>query len=166
MMLQIDVDEVSLDGQHLGPAPLSVLATPGRHHLSAAGHEVDIDLTTSGGGLFDLSAFKAPVAPPVAPKAPHVEADPGAIAKAIRAQLPKLRVCHDKWLKVDPEARGKVEMALTVSPQGKVVKTAFTAAEGVPPAIDECLARAARTLVLPKSGEEIELQLPVVLGAQ
>jgi hypothetical protein len=163
LVLGLKSDEVSLDGQKLGPSPLSTLTTPGRHHVSAAGREVDVDLTTSGSGIVELPE-KAVVAPPAMPKGPHVEADPDAIAKAIRAQLPKLRVCHDKWLKVDASARGKVEMALTVSPQGKVVKTSFTADEGVPAAIDDCLARAARTLVLPKSSEEVELELPVVLG--
>jgi hypothetical protein len=163
LVLGLKSDQVSLDGQKLGPSPLSTLTTPGRHHVSAAGREADVDLTTSGSGIVELPE-KPVVAPPAMAKGPHVEADPEAIAKAIRAQLPKLRVCHDKWLKVDANARGKVEMALTVSPQGKVVKTTFTADEGVPDAIDDCLARAARTLVLPKSSEEVELELPVVLG--
>jgi hypothetical protein len=165
LSLAMTSDSVELDGQKLGPSPLSALTTPGRHHLSAAGRESDIDLTTTGSGIVELPE-KPIVAAPALPKGPHVDADPEAIAKAIRAQLPKLRVCHDKWLKVDPAAKGKVEMTLTVSPQGRVTKTAFTAAEGVPPGIDACLAHEARLLVLPKSSEEVELELPVLLGGQ
>jgi hypothetical protein len=163
LSLGLKADDVVLDDQKLGRSPLSTLTNPGRHHISAAGREADIDLTTTGSGVVELPE-KPTAAGPAMPKGPHVEADPEAIAKAIKAQLPKLRVCHEKWLKVDATARGKVEMALTVSPRGKVTKTTFTAAEGVPPAIDECLARAARTLVLPQSSEEVELELPVLLG--
>jgi hypothetical protein len=163
LSLGLKADDVELDGKKLGRSPLSTLTNPGKHHISAAGREADIDLTTSGSGIVELPE-KPIAAGPAVPKGPHVEADPEAIAKAIKAQLPKLRVCHEKWLKVDATARGKVEMALTVSPKGKVTKTTFTAAEGVPPAIDDCLARAARTLVLPQSSEEVELELPVLLG--
>ncbi len=166
LQLDLSADDVDLDGQRVGPAPFSMMTSPGRHHLRAGDREGDFDLTTSGSGTVDFPAKAPIVAAPTLPAGPHIDADPEAIAKAIRAQLPKLRVCHEKWLKVDSSARGKVEMALTVSPKGKVTKATFTAAEDVPASIDDCLARAARTLVLPQSSEEVELQMPVMLGAQ
>ena len=147
----------------LGQGPFSMLTTPGRHHVRAnlAGtwRETDIDLTTSGGGVVELPEKLVRV-----PTGPHLEADPELIARAVQQQLPKLRVCYEKWLKVDASARGRVEMDLAVSPQGKVTRARFSSAQPVPESISECLGRAARSLVLPKSSEEVELELPLNLG--
>jgi hypothetical protein len=164
--LAAPASEVELDGQALGAGPLSLMTSPGKHHARAhigdAWREGDFELTTSGSGIIELPE-RRPVAP-VEPQGSVAEADPQAIAAAIRAQLPKLRVCHEKWLKVDEHARGKVMMSITISPKGKVTKTAFTSDEGVPEAVNECLGRAARSMKLPASSEEVELELPVVLG--
>lgn len=153
-------DSVELDGQQIGGSPVSLLTGLGKHKLRSQGREVEIDVGSMGMTLGEL-----PAKPVAVPSGPVVEADPNAIALAIKAQLPKLRVCHEKWLKVDPTARGKVTMALTVSPKGKVTRTQFSSAEGVPDAVSECLGRAARAMKLPMSSEEVELELPVVLGA-
>ncbi len=55
----------------------------------------DIDVKTSGTGKVEVREKPAPVV--------NTEADPEAIARAIKAQLPKLRVCHEKWLKVESD---------------------------------------------------------------
>ncbi len=169
--LGLAASDVELDGQKVGPSPLSMLTTPGRHKVRAlvgeAWREADVDLTVGTPGVVELPE-KQPVVPvmPQAPTGPVVEADPEAIAAAVKAQLPKLRVCHEKWLKVNEQAHGKVTMNVTVSPKGRVTRATFTAAEGVPPAVNECLGRAVRAMTLPKSSEEVELEIPVLLGAQ
>ncbi|MBL8949944.1 MAG: AgmX/PglI C-terminal domain-containing protein [Myxococcaceae bacterium] len=160
--------EVEIDGVGYGPSPLSLMTLVSRHKVRAKvgeqWREGELDLATSGTGVVELPE-RAPVAP-VQPVGPTIEADPAAIAASVKAQLPKLRVCHEKWLKVNEAARGKVLMTLTVSPKGKVTRAKFSADEGVPEAVNECLGRAVRGLTLPKSSEEVELEVPVLLGAQ
>lgn len=169
--LALAASEVELDGQRVGSSPLSLMTTPGKHHLRAlvgeAWRDGDIELGAgSTGGAIDFPEKQNIVPPAAVPTGPVVEADPEAIAAAVKSQLPKLRVCHEKWLKVNESARGKVLMSVTVSPKGRVTKAAFTADEGVPATVNECLGRAVRAMTLPKSSEEVELEIPVLLGAQ
>ncbi|MBK7859090.1 MAG: AgmX/PglI C-terminal domain-containing protein [Archangiaceae bacterium] len=169
--LDLDAQDVELDGQSVGAAPLSLLALPGAHHLRARvgdeWRETDVDLHMGAPGVVSFPE-KVTVAPllPAVKTGPVVEADPAAIAAAVKAQLPKLRVCHEKWLKVNESARGKVLMSVTVSPRGKVTRATFAADEGVPEAVNECLGRAVRQMKLPASSEEVDLEIPVLLGAQ
>ncbi len=166
--VKLEASEVEVDGVVYGPSPLSLITFLGPHKVRARVGEQwrdgVIDLSTSGSGVVDFP--EKALAVPLAPAQPAVEADPSAIAAAVKAQLPKLRVCHEKWLKVNESARGRVMMTLTVSPKGKVTRATFTAAEGVPETVNECLGRAVRSLTLPRSSEEVELEIPVLLGAQ
>jgi hypothetical protein len=57
-------------------------------------------------------------------------------------------------------------MTATVSGQGRVTRATFTAKEGVPDAVDDCLGRAVRSMKLPRSSEEVDLEIPLLLGTQ
>lgn len=166
--VKLEASEVEIDGTPYGPSPLSIVTGIGKHKVRAKvgeqWREGELDLSTPGSGVVELPE-KVSVAP-VPPPEPAAEADPAAIAASVKAQLPKLRVCHEKWLKVNEGARGKVMMTLTVSPKGRVTRARFEAAEGVPETVSECLGRAVRAMTLPRSSEEVELEIPVLLGAQ
>ena len=63
--------------------------------------------------------------------------DPGAVVKRIRGKyLDGIKRCHQRVLKVDPSAQGKVTIRFTVGPTGRVTKANV---KGFDPTVDACI---------------------------
>lgn len=63
--------------------------------------------------------------------------DPNAVVKRIRGKyLAGIKRCHQRVLKVDPKAQGKVTIRFTVGPTGRVTKASV---KGFDPTVDACI---------------------------
>jgi hypothetical protein len=63
--------------------------------------------------------------------------DPDAVAKIIKSRyLQGIKRCHERLLKQDPAARGRVNLRFTVGPTGGVTKSSV---KGFDPAVDSCI---------------------------
>ncbi len=63
--------------------------------------------------------------------------DPNAVVKRIRGKyLAGIKRCHQRVLKVDPKAQGKVTIRFTVGPTGRVTKANV---KGFDPTVDACI---------------------------
>ena len=63
--------------------------------------------------------------------------DPDAVAKIIRSRyLQGIKRCHERVLKQDPSARGRVTVKFTVGPTGGVTKSSV---KGFDPTVDSCI---------------------------
>lgn len=63
--------------------------------------------------------------------------DPNAVAKRIRGKyLAGIKRCHQRALKIDPRAQGKVTIRFTVGPTGRVTKASV---KGFSPTVDACI---------------------------
>jgi outer membrane biosynthesis protein TonB len=63
--------------------------------------------------------------------------DPNAVVKRIRGKyLAGIKRCHQRVLKVDPKAQGKVTIRFTVGPTGRVTKATV---KGFDPTVDACI---------------------------
>ncbi len=63
--------------------------------------------------------------------------DPNAVAKRIRGKyLAGIKRCHQRALKIDPRAQGKVTIRFTVGPTGRVTKASV---KGFDPTVDACI---------------------------
>lgn len=63
--------------------------------------------------------------------------DPNAVVKRIRGKyLAGIKRCHQRVLKIDPKAQGKVTIRFTVGPTGRVTKANV---KGFDPTVDACI---------------------------
>ena len=63
--------------------------------------------------------------------------DPNSVVKRIRGKyLAGIKQCHQRVLKVDPKAQGKVTIRFTVGPTGRVTKASV---KGFDPTVDACI---------------------------
>jgi len=63
--------------------------------------------------------------------------DPDSVAKIIRARyLQGIKRCHQRLLKQNPSARGRVQLRFTVGPTGGVTKSSV---KGFDPTVDSCI---------------------------
>lgn len=63
--------------------------------------------------------------------------DPNAVVKRIRGKyLAGIKRCHQRVLKIDPRAQGKVTIRFTVGPTGRVTKASV---KGFDPTVDACI---------------------------
>jgi predicted Zn finger-like uncharacterized protein len=133
--------------------------------------------TSSGGALeaFYADGQKKDLAPslrrqgqPLAPAARTGEGGPSGedIQRAISQSQPAFQLCIEEELKKNPSFRGgKIQLIATIARSGTVTRTAIE-----PPAINDsrlgsCLkTRALRMGFSPFAGEEVDLEIPLLLG--
>ena len=93
--------------------------------------------------------------------------DPDSVAKIIKARyLQGIKACHQRLLKQNPSAGGRVDLRITIGPTGGVTKSAV---KGFDPTVDSCIKGLALRwrFGAPKDDEgkptSADFQLPLVL---
>lgn len=93
--------------------------------------------------------------------------DPNQVARRIRSRyLRGIKLCHERVLKVNPKAGGRVQLRFTVGPTGRVTRSS---AKGFDPTVDACIEGQMRRwrFGTPKSEEgqpsSADFSIPLVL---
>ena len=92
------------------------------------------------------------------------ELDKDLIRRTVRVHINEVRRCYDKQLSRDPNAKGRVAIALEIDRKGKVSATSVQESTMKEPAVGECIAKAAKAWKFPrpKSGT-VSVVYPFVL---
>jgi outer membrane biosynthesis protein TonB len=106
-----------------------------------------------------------PAAPVAAPIMAKVEGalDKDIIRRVVMAHINEVRYCYNEGLALDPELAGRVVVAFTIGPKGKVTRsTAESEMEGEVPG---CIASAVSRWMFPKprDGQEVAVHYPFEL---
>ncbi|MBX3252089.1 MAG: TonB family protein, partial [Myxococcales bacterium] len=109
--------------------------------------------------------------PPNAPDDAEVPAggvlDRDTIREVIRTHIPIVRGCYERELMRDPSLSGRVTVQITIGPTGGVQAATVTASTMQRPAVDECIARAARSWVFPApAGGAVVVSYPFVFNSR
>jgi hypothetical protein len=156
--------KVELDGLPVGEAPLSRMVEQGRHRVVAlVGNQPPREAWVDLVGGSALETHFTTVLAERTVESPPPDADAlGRVMEDLRRQRPRLASCYEKWLKANPAAGGRVDLVLSVSARGRVVK-ASVKGDPISASSAECLTRTARQLVLSPLGSEQDLEVPLVL---
>lgn len=89
--------------------------------------------------------------------------DKGEIRKVVRAHIDDIRVCYNKVLETDPEARAKLVVDFTIGSDGAVTRSSIGSLEGSAE-LGSCVSAAVKTWKFPApSGGEVAVSYPFVM---
>ncbi len=167
--------EVTFTADPATPAAFLIAATTRVH----PGHVVRIGPAVSADRAFDLgvtpppptasasSSVAAPDSPPPSNEldiAGPLSAD--AIKRVVIQHRSKLRACYEQGLKKNPELQGKVTVAFTIAPSGRVAVSKMAESSLHDAQVEQCIVQAFATMVFPKpTGGDVKVSYPVVFAA-
>jgi hypothetical protein len=131
--------ELTVDGVEVGPTPLALRSTLGRHYveLTRAGFEPLrrwVSVAPESGEL-RLGMVKQPPPPP--------DTAPVEIESMVRRRATQIRACYERRLKRDPSLAGTVSLRLRVGEAGQVTRVTVEESTLPDPLVGECLRREA-----------------------
>lgn len=131
--------ELSVDGVEMGPTPLMLRRTLGRHYVELTRPEFEPlhQWVTVGRepGELRLAMVHAPP--------PEPETAPVEIESMIKRRAAQIRACYERRLKHDPSLAGTVSLRLRVGDAGQVTRVTVEESTMPDPLVAECLKREA-----------------------
>jgi hypothetical protein len=138
-----------LHGTVAGIGPLVTAGTPGAPAIANAPRDAPVTVET--------------------PEPPAVDSrriTPAAVAARVRERLPAIRACYERELKRQPTMSGRLVVAFSIGPGGRVAGTAIDADEIGDAQVARCVATVLRGTTFPfDPPEDVPVSYPFVFAA-
>jgi hypothetical protein len=91
--------------------------------------------------------------------------DSASVLQITRALNPEFRRCYEQELRLNPNAKGRADVTLTIAPAGRVTKIVVKLQGNLSDSVSGCVSGAFKKAQFEPAAEEATVKLPILLQA-